>query len=328
MDLRSALSAVIDQIKTKPTVTSQKKKTFSKKRKHKASANKTEKKEESSPEHLSNSTEYATDEEAAVKKSIVSKLDGSKVAYKELLEIQEFFNNSKAKLEDSDNFSEEAISLIHQIEDFLKKVTSVAGIRAHIKRALTECNCLVEGLESEDVSFEEFYIKTLDEAVDRAKNLIRIYDKKDRDISDLEEGAENISSMFKNKSFKRLSELNITDENHRQLVTGASILPLGSFSAKLLSKFFNADASSGYPVLPDQIIYVFNTSLDKLDEIDFEKELDKFATETVKYGFVSKQPKFYGNYLIYWVMTYRQLDQLKRSAAYQDYMMIRDWDYL
>ena len=33
-------------------------------------------------------------------------------------------------------------------------------------------------------------------------------------------------------------------------------------------------------------------------------------------------------FFLYWIMTQRNLNNLKKSAAYKDYMMLHDWSFI
>lgn len=325
MDLRSALSAVADQIKTKPA-TSFKKKNFSKKKKnHAAKKEEQQQKSDDSPSHRLSSGE----EEDKIRSRVIHNLNSSKRAYKELLEIKKYYDDHVNTLEEGEAFVKQATEFITIIKTKLESVTRSAGIRADLKRSLNECNSLLDGIDSEDITLsKELTLETLDPLIAIVKNWIRIYSKKQNDIDDVLENAERVSIMLQNNNFKKLSEDSFSEDFDKKLVTGYAVLPLGSFSAKLLEKYLKADASGGYPILPNQSFYVVNFKNVDRKTFDLEEDLKALSTESVKYALVSKKPKLYNGYVVYWIMTYHQLDLLKRSAAYQDYMMLKDWNYL
>lgn len=323
MDLRSALAAVADQIKTTPSST--KKRVSSKKKKQHTSNKKNEKKsDESSSSHQLSSGE----EEDKIRTKVIKNLSSAKRAYNEITEIKKYYDDHLSILDEND-FAKQATLFIKAIKEKLESVTKAAGIRADLKRCINECNSLLDGIESEDVTLsKELTLETLDALLAVSKNWIRIYNKKHEDISDTIENAERVSVMLQNNLFKKLSEASFPEDFEKGLIEGYSVLPLGSFSAKLLEKFFKADASGGYPILPNQTFYAVNFKKVDRKTFDLERELRDLSTPSTQYELVSKKPKLYNGYVIYWVMTHHQLDLLKRSAAYQDYMMLKDWNYL
>jgi hypothetical protein len=339
MDLRTALASVADQITVRKT---SKKNASSKKNKHQNSKKKqVQKKEDDSSEHAASldfsKSEYedsGLEELQKHKAKITNNLAAAKRAYKELQEIDAFYTSKKEALakacEENDLNNEEyitqAIDLISSVKEKLSDVVYAPGLRVYIKRATNECNSLLDGLSEQEVSIETLTLSTLDNAIARVRNLIRIYTKKAKAITDTDESAVLISSMLDEFKSKKMAEVELTDANNLTIVSGYSIIPLGSFSAKLLKQYFNCDASSGYPILYNQSFLV--VSIEDSKKIDINEKLAELSNPSSPYVLVTKMPKAKGKFFLYWIMTQRNLNNLKKSAAYQDYMMLHDWSFI
>ena len=63
--------------------------------------------------------------------------------------------------------------------------------------------------------------------------------------------------------------------------------------------------------------------------IDYINEkLAELSNPSSPYALVTKMPKAKGKFFLYWIMTQRNLNNLKKSAAYKDYMMLHDWSFI
>lgn len=339
MDLRTALASVADQITVRKTV----KKNTSKKNKHQVSKKKqTQKKEDDSSEHAGISLDFSKseyedsglEELQKHKAKITNNLTAAKKAYKELQEIDVFYTSKKEALVkackenalSNEEYITQATEIISSVKEKLSDVTYAPGLRVYIKRATNECNSLLDGLSEQEVSIESLTLSTLDNAIARVRNLIRIYTKKAKAITDTDESAVLISSMLDEFKSKKMAEVELTDANNLTIVSGYSIIPLGSFSAKLLKQYFNCDASSGYPILYNQSFLV--VSIEDNKKIDINEKLVELSNPSSPYVLVTRKPKVKGKFFLYWIMTQRNLNNLKKSAAYQDYMMLHDWSFI
>lgn len=339
MDLRTALASVADQITVRKTA----KKNTSKKNKHQVSKKKqTQKKEDNSSEHAGISLDFSKseyedsglEELQKHKAKITNNLAAAKKAYKELQEIDAFYTSKKEALIkaceenalNNEEYIAQATELIFSVKEKLSDVTYAPGLRVYIKRATNECNSLLDGLSEQEVSIESLTLSTLDNAIARVRNLIRIYTKKAKAITDTDESAVLISSMLDEFKSKKMAEVELTDANNLTIVSGYSIIPLGSFSAKLLKQYFNCDASSGYPILYNQSFLV--VSIEDNKKIDINEKLAELSNPSSPYALVTRKPKVKGKFFLYWIMTQRNLNNLKKSAAYQDYMMLHDWSFI
>ena len=344
MDLRTALASVADQINVRQTP----KKTVSKKRKpHAAAAKKksAEKKADDSSDHAGlidsssdiGKLEYedsGLEELKEHKAKITNSLNAAKKAYKELQALHKFYTEEREKLVKNCNennlsiedYSDLAIKLISAVQEKNKAITKAPGLKVYLKRLANECSSLLDGLSEHEVSLESFTLATLDNAVARVRNLIRINTKKAKDISDVDESALFVGDMLHEFKSKKMTEAQLTDADNLTIVHGYSIIPLGSFSAKLLQQYFRCDASSGYPILYDQSFFV--VSIEDNKSIDINDKLRELSNPASQYVLVSKMPKSKGKFFLYWVMTQRNLNNLKKSAAYQDYMMLHDWAFI
>lgn len=348
-DLRTALSAVADQLNVKKT-----KRTVNKKRSNKqhrssvkkASASKSESSEDKpAAEHKASDIgqyEYEDSNLEDLKKhkvKITNNLAAAKKAYKDLQKIYEYYSSNREALVKQcdvshatiEEYSKLATELISNVRKQLPSVTQASGLKVYIKRLDNECKSLLDGLSEFEVPLDLLTLSTLDNAIARVRNLIRIYTKKVRVITDNDESAINLSDMMQETSIrKKISECTLTDADNLTIISGYSIIPLGSFSAKLLKQYFDCDVTSGYPVLHNQSFLVVSIA-DKSDskkKIDLDKELDRLSNKSSPFALVSKMPKQKDKFYLYWIMTQRNLNSLKKSAAYQDYMMLHDWAFL
>lgn len=344
MDLRTALASVADQITVRKT---SKKNTTSKKNKQTSKKKQHQKKEDDSSEHAGASSssksldfsksEYedsGLEELQKHKTKITNSLNASKKAYKELQELESFYKSERESLvkkcvEDNleeDEYIKQASALITSVQEKLYDITQAPGLKVYLKRVSNECSSLIEGLSENEVPLESFTLATLDNAIARVRNLIRIYTKKAKNITDIDESAVFISSMLDEFKNKKMAEVELTDANNLTIVSGFSIIPLGSFSAKLLKQYFKCDASSGYPILYDQSFLV--VSFEDNKKIDINEKLAELSNPSSPYVLVTKMPKAKGKFFLYWIMTQRNLNNLKKSAAYKDYMMLHDWSFI
>lgn len=319
MDMKTALSAVIDQIKTVPSKQSAKSKTTKKqKTKAKTKSKSSDNSSSDSDGHLETKSSDSTDVRTSAK---------AKAMLNQLIELKSFAKASIQKLDsDSSSFYKDADTVIKEIISKSNSTTFIPGIRTYINRICNECNSLIDGLSDKEIGIEEIKLSTIDDAIAKAKSIYQSFLKKEKKVTKIEENTESIYNMISKAKSSRLHDIVLSDKDDKTIINGISIMLLGSFSAKLLKKYFKSEASSGYPIIYDQSVFILKNGEDSIDSI--EEYLDKASNSSAKYVLVSRIPKFYSGYIIFWIMTQHQLDTLKRCAAYQDYMMLKNWDYL
>lgn len=257
-----------------------------------------------------------------------------------LLTIDKSFKEECQRLSaisDEDEFNAQAKELITRVEEAINRVPNVRGLKVFLDKVLVECRSLYDGLETYDVTPDDMSLWTLDAAISRVNDLVRIYNKRQVRQSNEDQAIDYLVGMLGDMQSKirqsKLKRQAVQCDIPAEIITGPAVMPLGTFSAKLLTAQFDASSELGYPVLFNQMF--FAVSAVDAAKVNIEQEVANLIyadnnSEIVKepLAIVSRQPNAYEDKSLYWIMTAKDLEKLRSCAMYQSLMCLKTWSLI